>query len=211
VARIRSIKDVAVVLLDTKNRGALKAATLEDVGATVVASPNARVMVDPFIEFSRATLEGMQPRQDLILVGVAIFKPDVTPALVTQKFASLNVTGVILATAGVRGALLGRSQITGTTATLPDDAGPVAHSIGHNELTTGYLTRLPDRSVYVNIGAVEIAPDVTLELLTQKIGTYVNVGATIGPMPLLDRLKSISVANVGAFEEEKKDGDKDTE
>jgi beta-lactamase regulating signal transducer with metallopeptidase domain len=211
VARIQSIKDVAVVVLDAKNRNALKPASMEDVGATVVAGPKARVMVDPFVELSRATLEGMSPRQELILVGIVLFKPDVTPALVNQKFASLNVTGVLLAPAGVRGALMGKAQITGTSVTLPEDAGPVAHSIGHNQFTPGYLSRLQDRSVYVNIGAVEIAPDVTEELLTQKIGTYVNIGATIGPKPLLERLKSISVTNVGTFAEEKEDDDKDTE
>jgi hypothetical protein len=211
VARIRSIKDVGVVLLDERNRGALSGASLEDVGATVVAGPEARVMVEPIMEFSRAALEAMPPAQKLILVGVVLFKPDVQPALVRQKFASLNVTGVLVAPAGVRGALLGKMQVTGISATLPDDAGPVAHSVGHNQITAGYLSRLPDRSVYINVGAVEIAPDVSEQLLAQKIGTYVNVGATIGPNPLLDRLKSISIANVGTFAQDDGDDDEDDE
>jgi beta-lactamase regulating signal transducer with metallopeptidase domain len=211
VARIRLIKDVGVVLLDERNRGALSGASLEDVGATVVAGPEARVMVEPVLEFSRAALEAMLPAQKLILVGIVVFKPDVLPALVRQKFASLNVTGVLLATAGVRGALLGTMQVTGISATLPDDAGPVAHSIGHNQITAGYLSRLPDRSVYVNVGAVEIAPDVSEQLLAQKIAAYVNVGATIGPNPLLDRLKSISIANVGTFAQDDGDDDEDDE
>ena len=108
----------------------------------------------------------------------------------------------------MRGALLAKLQMTGTSATLPSDAGPVAHSVGHNQLTTGYLSKLPDRSVYVNVGAVQIAADVPEELLARKIGAYVNIGATIGPMPLLDRLKSVSLANVGAFTTDD-DGDDD--
>jgi hypothetical protein len=209
VARIQSIKDVSVVVLDAKNRSALKPASMEDVGATVVAGPKARVMVEPFLELSRATLEGMSPRQELILVGIVLFKPDVTPALVNQKFASLNVTGVLLAPAAVRGALMGKAQITGASVTLPADAGTVAHSIGHNRFTAGYLSRLEDRSVYVNIGAVEIAADVTEELLAQKIGTYVNIGVTMGKKPLLERLKSISVTNVGTFAEDEGDDGED--
>jgi beta-lactamase regulating signal transducer with metallopeptidase domain len=199
VAKIRSIKDVVVVLLDEKNRNALNA-SMEDVQATVVVGPNARVMVEPFLEFSRAALEGMPARQQLVLVGVVYFKPDVTPALVNQKFASLNVTGVVLASEGARGALLGKMQITGTSVVMPDDAGSVVHSVGSTQITTGYLERLADQSVYVNIGSTEIAADVAEMLLAQKIRSYVNIGETTGPKPLLDLLKSRSAANIGAFE-----------
>jgi beta-lactamase regulating signal transducer with metallopeptidase domain len=208
VAGIRSIKDVVVVLVDAKNHKALQNVSLEDVGTTVVAGPNARVMVEPFVEFSKDTLAGMPARQELILVGVVQFKPDVTPELINQKLASLNVTGVVLSQENTRGALLGRMQIAGQSVVLPDNPGPVTHSFGSNTITPAFLERLPDQSVYVNIGATEIASEVTEAMLGQKIKSYVNIGQTVGPLPLINLMKSRSVANFGAFEEKRIDRDK---
>jgi beta-lactamase regulating signal transducer with metallopeptidase domain len=49
VAQIQSLKDVGVLVLDASNRGALRA-SMEDVGATVVAGPDMRVSVEPYLE-----------------------------------------------------------------------------------------------------------------------------------------------------------------
>jgi beta-lactamase regulating signal transducer with metallopeptidase domain len=200
VAEIQSLKDIAVLVLDEKNRGALRA-SMEDVGSTVIASSDLRLSVEPFLELSKATLEAMPASQKLLQVGVVAFRPDVPPSLVAQKFASLQVTGVLLASAGVRGALLGRMQITGSTVPLPDNAGPFVHSVGENKLTTDYLSRLSDGSVYLNIGETEIAPDVTEELLARKIQIYCNIGNTSAAPPLINLLKSRCPANLGSFTE----------
>ena len=148
-------------------------------------------------------MEAMPGKQKLLLVGVVAFKPDVPPALVSEKLDSLQVTGVLLASEAVRGALLGRMQITGATVPLPDNAGPIVHSLGENKITPEYLSRLQDGSVYLNIGQTEIAPEVTEELLARKIATYCNVGQTMAPAALITLLKSRCPANLGAFEETK--------
>ena len=51
-----------------------------------------------------------------------------------------------------------------------------------------------------------VASDVTESLLEEKIHAYVNIGSTTGPQPLLDLLKSRSIANVGTFEVVEKKG-----
>jgi hypothetical protein len=90
--------------------GALRA-SMEDMGATVVAGPELKVSVEPYLEIARAALKAMPAKQKLLLVGVVAFKPDVPPVLVSEKLDSLQVTGVLLASEAVRGALLGRMQI----------------------------------------------------------------------------------------------------
>jgi hypothetical protein len=120
---------------------------------------------------------------------------------VSEKFDELRIVGVLLAGAGVHGALLGKSQITGVSVTLPDEPGPIVRNIGHNDVTPEYLTHLSDGSLYVNVGATVLSEDVTEALLAQKIQSYYNVGATIGPKPLIGLLKARCPVNLGAFNE----------
>lgn len=207
VSQIERITDVAVVLLDEANRNALRAA-VEDVAATVVAKPGMRVMVEPFLEISKSTLEGMPAGQSLLLVGIVVFRPDVPPALVAQKFAVLEVVGVVLSTPQIQGALLGKMQLTGVQANLPTDAGPLYHGVGANTLTQNYLARLPDNIIYIGIGATQVAKDVTEAMLTQKIRAYCNIGATTGPPHLIDVLKARAATNLGVFSADD-DGDED--
>jgi hypothetical protein len=201
VAQIESIQHAGVILLDEQNRDALDQVSIQSAGAVVVAGPDVRVLVEPWLEFSRSTVEGMPAGQKLMLVGIVLFKPDVPPALVAEKFDTLRVVGVLLACAGVRGALLGKMDITGVSVTLPDDVGPIVKSIGHTLVTPGYLSHLPDHLTYVNIGATEFAAEVSEELVARKIESYHNVGATIAPAPLLDLLKARCPTNLGKFSE----------
>jgi hypothetical protein len=208
VTRIESIREVGIVLLDEANRSSLAQASLAEVGSVIVAGgPDDRVLIEPWLEISRATVEAMPPGQKLILIGVAWFKPDVPAAVVAEKFEKLHVVGVLFASASVQGALLGKIQSTGLSVTLPDDVGTIIPSIGHNRLTAGYLSHLPDDILYLNVGATEIPSDVTEALLAQKIKTYYNVGGTIGPAPLLELLKARCPANLGEFKEPDTKGD----
>jgi beta-lactamase regulating signal transducer with metallopeptidase domain len=211
VEKIQSLKDVAVVLLDPKNRSALRA-SMEDVSATVVAGPDMKVTVEPFLEITRAMVEAMPARQKLLLVGIVQIRPDVPPALLAQKIDSLQMVGVLLTSQRVRGALLGKMEMTGTTVSLPDNAGPLAHNMGENTLNAEALSRMADNTVYVNIGETSFAADVTEELAARKIGTYINIGETSGPPPVIKLLKSRCPQNLGEFVEgDPTDEDKDDE
>jgi hypothetical protein len=201
VAQIRSIRSVGAVLVDEGNRHALSQATVESTGGIVVVEPGLRVMVEPFLEISKATLDGMPAGQKLMLVGIVFFKPDVPPALIAEKFEDLRVVGVLFACAGAQGALLGRMQSTGVSITLPDDVGAVVRSLGENRLTPDYLAHLQDNSAYLNIGATFVSDDVTEALLAQKVQSYYNIGATFAPAPLLALLKARCPTNLGHFGE----------
>jgi beta-lactamase regulating signal transducer with metallopeptidase domain len=209
VEKIQSLKDVVVVLLDSKNRSALRA-SMEDVSATVVAGPDTKVTVEPFLEITRAMVEAMPARQKLLLVGIVLIRPDVPPALLAQKIDTLQMVGVVMASQSVRGALLGKMQMTGTTVSLPDDAGPLAHGMGENTLNAEALSRMADNTVYVSIGETRFAEDVTEELAARKIGMYINIGETSGPPPVIKLLKSRCPQDLGEFVEGKPmDEDKD--
>jgi hypothetical protein len=201
VAQIQSINSVGAVLVDEGNRHALSQASVESTGGIVVVEPGMRVMVEPFLEISKATMEGMPVGQKLMLVGIVFFKPDVPPALISEKFEDLRVLGILFACAGAQGALLGKMQTTGVSITLPDDVGPVVRSLGENRLTPDYLSRLQDNSAYLNIGATTVSDDVTEALLAQKIQSYFNIGATMAPAPLLALLKARCPTNLGHFGE----------
>jgi hypothetical protein len=201
VAQIESINSVGAVLVDEGNRHALSQASVESTGGIVVVEPGMRVMVEPFLEISKATMEGMPVGQKLMLVGIVFFKPDVPPALISEKFEDLRVLGILFACAGAQGALLGKMQTTGVSITLPDDVGPVVRSLGENRLTPDYLSHLQDNSAYLNIGATFVSDDVTESLLAQKIQSYYNIGATMAPAPLLALLKARCPTNLGHFGE----------
>ena len=68
--------------------------SLEDVGTTVVAAPDLRLSVEPYLELSKATLEAMPAGQKLLLVGVVVFPPDVPPALGWPGFPTTWATSL---------------------------------------------------------------------------------------------------------------------
>ena len=201
LAQLESIQSVGAVLIDADLRSAMTHIALDSVGAVIDIPADARVLIEPWLEFSKAGLEAMPQGQKLLLIGIIFFKPDVPPALVTEKFESLQVVGVVLATAGVQGALIGKMQITGMGATLPEEDLPIVKNIGQNTLSPGYLSHLADGNLYVNVGQTILAPDVQEDLLAKKIKTYINVGHTQGPTPLLDLLKARCPVDLGQFSE----------
>src|SRR5579871_820801 len=201
LAKVESIRSCGAVLVDPDLRSAMTHIAMDSVGAVIDMPADARIMVEPWLELSKASLEAMPQGQKLLLIGIVFFKPDVPPALVTEKFETLQVVGVLMATAGVQGALLGKMQITGVGVTLPEEDLPIVKNIGQNTLTPGYLSHLEDSNLYVNIGHTILAPEVPEELLAQKIKTYINVGHTQGPAPLRDLLKARCPVNLGDFSE----------
>jgi hypothetical protein len=199
IAQVESIHSVGVILIDENLRTALAHIAVDSVGSIVEIGSDYRVVTEPWMEFSRATLEGMLSGQRIALVGITLFKPDVPAALVAEKFEALMVVGILLAPAGVQGALLGKMQITGVSVTLPETEQPITHSLGQNRVTAGYLSYLADDILYINIGQTRIADDVPEDLLARKFATYYNIGQTVAPAPLLDLLKARCPTNLGQF------------
>ncbi len=156
VAKIEALHVNGVVLMDEANRGALSGARSQVNGIVTVADPELRVIVQPDIEFSKASVEAMAPGQKLMVIGDIFFRPDIPPALAAEKFERLNLVGIVIMTEGVQGALLGKVESTGISVLIPDGVAHVVRSIGNNTWTADYLNRLPDNTAYINVGNTTI-------------------------------------------------------
>lgn len=199
VAGIEELRINGLVLMDERNRSALSGVRSEVNGTIMVAPSDMRVMIQPEIEFSKASLEAMPTGQKLMVIGNIFFRPDAPPALVAEKFEDLRLVGIIVMGEGVQGALLGKTEITGVSIIIPEGVAGVVRSIGGNTWSTGYLAQLPDKVAYVNIGNTSIPDDITAGLVAQKIASYHNVGETVAPQEILDLLKSRCATNTGQF------------
>jgi hypothetical protein len=202
LTEMKSIKNAGVVLVDEVNRHALSRISMANVGGIVTTEADERVLVEPMLELSKATLEAMPSGQKLLIVGIVTFSPDIPPALVTEKFSKLRIVGILTSTAGVRGALMGCMEETiGVSVTLADDTKELIRSIGENTITNEYLTHLKDGVAYLNIGETIFADDSNQALVERKIAAYYNVGETVAPASILALVKARCQTNIGEFVE----------
>jgi hypothetical protein len=200
--KLKVVEATGAILIDENQKSALAHCKMEAVGAVIELAADEKVMLQPFMEITRATMEGMAAGQRFTLIGILSFTADVPPALVQEKIEALRLIGVMMATPGVQGALFGKLQHTGVTVTIGESDGPLVRNMGHTRLTAGYLSHLMPNSHYLNLGHTEVAPDVTVEQLSNVIAVYHNVGATSGPKPLIELLRARCQNNLGAFDEQ---------
>lgn len=199
VAGIEELMINGVVLMDEGNRDALAGVKSEINGTVIVPPAGMRVIVQPDIELSKASVEAMPSGQKLMLVGNIFIKPEVPPALVAEKFDDLRLIGIIVMGEAVQGALFGKMEMTGVSIIIPGHIKEVVRSMGDSTWNADYLGRLADGIAYLNIGKTQIPADVPEELVAQKIASYHNVGLTSGPEPILNLLKSRCKTNMGEF------------
>jgi hypothetical protein len=84
-------------------------------------------------------------------------------------------------------------------------------NFSHTRLTNESLSRMADGTSYSNFGHLEIAEDVSAELLSQKIGAFTNFGAVTGPPDLVGIVEGRCDANFGAFGEDEDEGEKEAD
>ncbi len=206
LAEAESIVVNGVVLLDEGNRNGLAGVAESHVNGTVtVVDPDTRVVVEPNMDFSKATVEAMPSGQKVMLVGNVYFKPDVPAELIAEKFEKLHVVGILIACEGVYGALMGRMERTGVSVTLPDDVGAVMRSVGVSRWTKEYVERLDDGTTYVNVGVTRVPEEMPVELVERKIASYHNVGVTKAPRAILALLRSRCGTDQGTFKADDKE------
>ncbi|GAB4470473.1 MAG: hypothetical protein OHK0029_43310 [Armatimonadaceae bacterium] len=197
--KLKRVDSVGVILIDSGQRAALAHVEMSSVGSVTELAPNERLMMQPFTEFTRQSVEAMAAGQRFTQMGVLAFAADVSAELVQEKFDAIRLMGVLIAPQAVVGALFGKLDHTGMTITLLENEGPFIRNMGHNTLSTGYLRHLADGSTYLNMGKTDVEPDVPEELLAAKIARYHNLGATEGPKPLIELLKARTATDAGAF------------
>jgi hypothetical protein len=197
--RLKHMSNVAVVLIDTGQGSAIAHVRKSNVASIIEADPAERVIVGPVTEFDAETVEAMADNNRVTVIGIVVFDRDVIPALAAQKFERLRVVGILVCSAGVRGALLDRLEHIGPAATLKAAGGPLVKNMGHRHLSAMSLSHLDDGSVFLNLGHVEIKADVTLERIRAKISDYHNIGHTEGPEEVIAYLQSRTGTDLGNF------------
>src|SRR5579871_3263584 len=65
LAQVESIENVGAVLIDASLRAAMTHIATTNIGTIAEVDPDYRVIVEPWIEFSKATLEAMPQGQKL--------------------------------------------------------------------------------------------------------------------------------------------------
>jgi hypothetical protein len=158
-AQVETLEELrlnGVALLDESNRQALDMEKAQINGSLVTVPTGMRVIIQPVLELSRASLEAMPDGQKIMVVGTVFIAPDVPPALAAEKFAELRLVGVIMMSAGVQGALLGKGDVTGASVVIPDGIQHVTRCIGNTTWTADYLERLPDNGAYLAMGDTRV-------------------------------------------------------
>lgn len=205
LAKLERVKNVGTILISPGMTGDLANAVMENVGGMVEATEADRVVIGPVMEIDRAMLEGMPDNQRLIVIGILAFANDAPAELIAQKFELLRLTGILIAPAPVRGALLGKMEHTGIAVTVSPTSGGVIRTMGEQKVTAGYLSHIKPDSAYINIGRTEFDDSVTLDQLKAKISAYYNVGATVARQELREYLQANCAANMGVFLDSEED------
>ena len=99
--------------------------------------------------------------------------------------------------------------LSGAFGALKGAGGAGRTNFSHARLTNESLSRMNEGSSYTNFGHLEIAEDVSPELLSQKIGGFTNFGAVTGPPTLVGIVEGRCDANFGAFGGDEDEGEKD--
>ena len=199
MARLKVVRNVGLILVDAGQTSALTNVRMENTGTIAEAHPDERILIGPSTDFNKAVLEGMEPGLRLTVIGIVTFDPDIPLALLSEKFAFLRLIGILIAPAGVQGALLGKMEHTGITVNMKA-ADPLLKNIGATKITTGSLSYMKPGTIFLNIGETRIDPDVTVATLSAKIVEYHNVGHTVGPADVLQWLQVNAPTQLGAFQ-----------
>ena len=199
MARLKVVRNVGLILVDAGQASALTNVRMENTGTIAEAHPDERILIGPSTDFNKAVLEGMEPGLRLTVIGIVTFDPDIPLPLLSEKFAFLRLIGVLIAPAGVQGALLGKMEHTGVAIILKA-SGPILKNIGAVRITTGYLSHMKPGTVFLNIGEARIDPEVTVGMISEKIIEYHNVGHTVGPTDVVQWLQVNAPTQLGAFQ-----------
>lgn len=199
ILKLKRVQGAGAILVDEGQRSALSHCHIEGVGAIVEIGADEKVLMQPLVEFSTATLSAMTPSQRMTIIGIMYFEANVPSALVQEKIEQLRLIGVLIAPHPVLGALFGRLDHIGPAITINEGSGPVIRRIGDVKMTPGLLANLPMDATYINIGVTRFTADVDPAEVATHIAHYHNIGETEGSQAVIDLLQARSSTDVGHF------------
>lgn len=175
IETIAKIKNIGSILVTKESREMLMAISQENIGSIIELDIDVKLHVGPF-KFTKEMLETAPEPIKMSIVGPVSFEFDISPELLSQKLAWLNVTGPIEVMDTISGILMSK---------LSDAVGPI-DVIKSNEiklkgkiiLENDYLNSLPDHSIINCSGTLELYKDIDLNLFNRKI-KQISIGSKL--------------------------------
>ncbi len=163
-------------------------------------------------KLTKASLERMADGSSYTNFGQLSIADDVPPELLSKKIGGITNFGSVTGPPHLISILENCTDANfghfGTGDESEAEEGLVNQ--GKTILTKEQLERMPDNSKFVNQGKVVISPDIPVDLLAQKIGTYINQGKTIGPAALLGVVQAHCPQNQGKFALDETESEEET-
>jgi hypothetical protein len=180
VGRIRKIEDVAVVLLSESNAASLTA-KIEDVASVLTLPDDEDLTV--VAHSGQVEISGLAMASDAATrqILVASGQVTVTPPITECRYRQIHASGQLLIPESGRAAITtALTTMNGQMSTYRDDL-PLRTINGSAELDAEFLTLIDRPECLVVNGSLELADDVTGELLRAKVGQIVLNGSLSVP------------------------------
>jgi len=198
LANIKNIYDVGLILVPEHLAGYLGGLSISDVGAVVPVPADGKVnCMTGQVRLSADMLASGDPDTILVIAGQAF----ITGELKAVGYKEIRLVGQMFAPRSCETAISAKmTQLTGQNFYLPSNAR-LFH--GDESIGKDFLELLDGAVSLVVMGQLTIEPDVTRELLKEKVTDIVLMGNLQGPadlVPLLQVLTSEKMGTISATE-----------
>jgi hypothetical protein len=196
---ITGIRDVGLVLVRESLAGRLGRVPMSSVGATVTVPDGDHVKIQVgVVELSGEALGAAGHEEDvLVLVGPVV----ITGRVEKVTYKALIINGVLAAPKESQAVLSGSiSRMNGVTAYYSGTTPRVF--TGHDHFTNAFFAYLELPITMILVGEFTFAPDVSAELLKEKVMELVlagNLKAHRDLVPLLQVLATAKAGNISAL------------
>lgn len=166
--QIKKLKNVGSLIVTKENRSYFLNVNMENVGAVMEMDEDAKVSTGP-LTITKEMLETAKEPLKISLIGPLSFTPDITPELLDQKLAWINVVGPVEVYDHFAGIFMNKlDKIVGPINTIK--VGEISLK-GPFIFTNAFLQELNDDSEITCSGLIELAEDMNNDLFDQKIKT----------------------------------------
>lgn len=194
LANIHKIYDVGLVLVPEHLAGCLGGLSISDVGAIVPVPIDGKVnCMTGQVRISADMLASGDPDTILVIAGQAFITGD----LQSVGFKEIRIVGQMFAPRSCETAITAKmTQLTGQNFFLPSNAKIFQ---GDESIGKDYLELLDGQVSFVVMGSLTVEPDVTRELLKEKVTEIVLMGNLNGPADLVPLLQVLTTEKMGTI------------
>jgi len=174
VAHIRQIGNVGSVLHSRETAALIAQLNIGNVGHTMQVSPDAKLLTGQVV-FSRDYFKGQETPLDLVVAGLVVVEPDVSPEDIERGLGELSVLGQLVCPEHLLGAIQPKLQHLAGQSVTYTPSGQL--TLGRLILDANTLAALEDGSELVLIGSLRLPQVLPDDLLEQKIARLQVTGS----------------------------------